>query len=254
MHIQKNAIINMIKHTYFSPLYMKRILIKISGEALSTNSEFIDKAAMTQVQEEIEEASKNNEIGIVLGGGNFWRGRDNEELGLFRGKSDHIGMLATVMNALAFSAFLEAKGIQTAVFSARSMPSFCEEFSLEKVERAFAEKRICFFCGGSGNPFFTTDSASALRAIEIKANMYAKATTVDGVYSADPRSNPNATRYETVSFKEVIEKHLKVMDTSAFALCKENNLPIQVFDGTKKGNIAKVLKGEIIGTMVNKEG
>lgn len=233
---------------------MKRILIKISGEALSTTGECIDKTAMENVQAEIQSASEKNEIGIVLGGGNFWRGRDNEELGLFRGKSDHVGMLATVMNALAFSAFLEKNGIATAVFSARSMPSFCEEFSLEKVERAFAEKRICFFCGGSGNPFFTTDSASALRAVEIQADMYAKATTVDGVYSDDPRTNPNATRYETVSFTEVIENHLKVMDTAAFALCKENNLPIQVFDGTQKGNISKVLNGEVIGTMVQEKG
>ncbi len=228
----------------------KRILIKISGEMLSTNGKFIDKPAMTALKNEIEEASKISEIGIVLGGGNFWRGRDNENLELFRGKSDHVGMLATVMNALSFSAFLENFGIKTAVFSARSMPSFCEEFNLEKMDKAFEENKICFFCGGTGSPFFTTDSASALRAIEIKADMYAKATTIDGVYNSDPRKNTDAKKYETVSFQEVISKQLQVMDTAAFALCNENNLPVQVFDGSKKGNIAKVLKGEIIGTIV----
>ncbi len=228
----------------------KRILLKISGEMLSSNGKFIDKPAMIALKNEIEEASKNAEIGIVLGGGNFWRGKDNENLGLFRGKSDHIGMLATVMNALSFSTFLENFNIKTAVFSARSMPSFCEEFNLEAVEKAFLENRICFFCGGTGNPFFTTDSASALRAIEIKADMYAKATTIDGVYDSDPRNNPNAKKYENVSFQEVISKQLQVMDTSAFALCNENNLPIQVFDGSKQGNIAKVLQGDIVGTIV----
>ncbi|HID92174.1 TPA: UMP kinase [Candidatus Peregrinibacteria bacterium] len=228
----------------------KRILIKISGEMLSTNGKFIDKPAMLALKNELEEASKISEIGIVLGGGNFWRGRDNEELELFRGKSDHIGMLATVMNALSFSAFLEKFTIKTAVFSARSMPSFCEEFNLEKVDKAFEEGRICFFCGGTGSPFFTTDSASALRAIEIKADMYAKATTIDGVYDSDPRKNSDAKKYKTVSFQEVIAKQLQVMDTAAFALCNENNLAVQIFDGSKKGNISKVLKGETIGTIV----
>ncbi len=229
----------------------KRILIKISGEMLSSNGKFIDKTAMIALKNEIEEASKISEIGIVLGGGNFWRGKDNEDLELFRGKSDHIGMLATVMNALSFSSFLENFNIKTAVFSARSMPSFCEEFNLEKVDTAFQENRICFFCGGTGNPFFTTDSASALRAIEIKADMYAKATTIDGVYDSDPRKNINAKKYETVSFQEVIAKQLQVMDTAAFALCNENNLPVQVFDGSKKGNISKVLQGKTIGTIVS---
>ncbi len=229
---------------------MARICIKISGETLSSNGEFIEKKAMDTLKDEIVEASKKNEIGIILGGGNFWRGRDNENLELFRGKSDSIGMLATVMNALAFSAFLEKNGIETAVFSSRSMPSFCEEFTIDKTNRAFSEGKICFFCGGTGNPYFTTDSASALKAIEIEADFYAKATTIDGVYDSDPRKNPNAKKYEKVSFQEVISKQLQVMDTSAFALCKENGLPVQVFDGTQKGNIAKVLQGEIIGTMV----
>lgn len=229
---------------------MARICIKISGETLSSNGEFVEKNAMEKLKNEIIQASKTNEIGIILGGGNFWRGRDNENLGLFRGKSDSIGMLATVMNALAFSAFLEKDGISTAVFSSRSMPSFCEEFTIYKANRAFKEGRICFFCGGTGNPYFTTDSASALKAIEINADFYAKATTVDGVYDCDPRKNPDAKKYETVSFQEVISKQLQVMDTAAFALCNENNLPVQVFDGTIEGNISRVLNGEKVGTLV----
>lgn len=228
----------------------KRICIKISGEMLSMTGKFIDKQAMLNLKNELKDACTVSEIGIILGGGNFWRGRDNENLELFRGKSDHVGMLATVMNALSFSAFLENFGIETAVFSARSMPSFCEEFSLEKVDKAFSEGKICFFCGGTGSPYFTTDSASALRAIEIKADMYAKATTIDGVYDCDPRKNKDAKKYETVSFEEVISKQLKVMDTAAFALCNENSMQIQVFDGSIKGNIAKVLKGEMVGTLV----
>lgn len=230
---------------------MKRILLKISGEMLSTDGFSIQSEALENVYTELKDGiAKGVEIGIVLGGGNFWRGRDNENLQLFRGKSDQVGMLATVMNAITFSAFLEKQGVQTAIFSARSMPSFCDEFSFDRAEKAFAEKRVCFFCGGTGNPYFTTDSASALKAIETKCDMYAKATTVDGVYDSDPRENSNAQKYETVSFAEVISKDLKVMDTTAFALCRENNLPVRVFDGSTKGNIAKIIAGESIGTLV----
>lgn len=217
---------------------------------LSSTQAFVDLAGMEKLANQIILQKENTQLGIVLGGGNFWRGRENESLGLLRAKSDAVGMLATVMNAISFSAFLEKKGVKTAVFSARSMPSFCDEFSVDRVEKAFAEKRICFFCGGTGNPFFTTDSASVLRAVEIGADVYAKATTVDGVYSADPKKDPNAVRYDTISFQEVLSKGLAVMDTSAFALAKENNLPLQVFDGISSGNIARVLQGECIGTMV----
>jgi uridylate kinase len=228
-----------------------RILLKISGEMLTNSSSPVERESLENLKNELVEGYKSGtQIAIVLGGGNIWRGRDTESLGIFRGKSDHIGMLATVMNALSFSAYLEENGIKTAVFSARSIPSFCEEFSLDKAEKALQEGKICFFCGGTGSPFFTTDSACALRAIETKCDMIGKATTVDGVYDADPRKNPDAKKYETVSFDEVIEKDLKVMDTTAFALCRDNNLPIQVFDGEAKGNIAKIVKGEKIGTTV----
>ncbi len=230
---------------------MKRILLKISGEMLSTDGFSVQSAALENVYSELKAGIENGtQMGIVLGGGNFWRGRDNENLELFRGKSDQVGMLATIMNALVFSAFLEKQGVKTAVFSARSMPSFCDEFTFDRAEKAFAEGRVCFFCGGTGNPYFTTDSASALKAIETKCDLYAKATTVDGVYDADPRTNPDAKKYDTVSFDEVISKDLKVMDTSAFSLCRENGLPIVVFDGEKPGNIAKVIAGEKIGTLV----
>ena len=231
---------------------MKRILLKISGEMLSSTGFSVQTDALENVYAELKAGIESKtEIGIVLGGGNFWRGRDNENLELFRGKSDQVGMLATIMNALVFSAFLEKKGVKTAVFSSRSMPSFCDEFSFDRAEKAFAEGRVCFFCGGTGNPYFTTDSASALKAIETKCDLYAKATTVDGIYDSDPRSNPNAKKYSEISFDEVISQDLKVMDTSAFALCRENSLPIIVFDGTQKGNLAKVIAGEQIGTLVS---
>ena len=231
---------------------MKRILLKISGEMLSSTGFSVQTDALENVYTELEAGIKSKtEIGIVLGGGNFWRGRDNENLELFRGKSDQVGMLATIMNALVFSAFLEKKGVKRAVFSSRSMPSFCDEFSFDRAEKAFAEGRVCFFCGGTGNPYFTTDSASALKAIETKCDLYAKATTVDGIYDSDPRTNPNAKKYSEISFDEVISQDLKVMDTSAFALCRENSLPIIVFDGTQKGNLAKVIAGEKIGTLVS---
>lgn len=230
---------------------MKRILLKISGETLSSNGKFVEKESINSLVREIKEGIGENQLGIVLGGGNFWRGRDNESLEIFRGKSDHVGMLATVMNALIFAEFLKKNNFGAKVFSARSMPSFCEEFSLEKVEKAFSENKICLFAGGTGSPFFTTDSASALRAIEIKANIYAKATTVDGVYSTDPNIDKNAFKYDKITFSEVIKNNLKVMDTSAFALCQENNLSIQVFNGKIKGNITKVLKGDEIGTIIS---
>jgi uridylate kinase len=240
------------KKNYFLFILMKRILLKISGEMLSTDGFSVQSKALENVYQELKEGYESGkQIGIVLGGGNFWRGRDNENLQLFRGKSDQVGMLATVMNALVFSAYLEKKGVKTAVFSSRSMPSFCQEFSFNQAEKAFEEGRICFFCGGTGNPYFTTDSASALKAIETKCDMYAKATTVDGVYDSDPRKNPHAKKYIEVSFDEVIQKNLQVMDTAAFALCRENNLPIRVFDGATKGNIAAIISGEKIGTFIS---
>lgn len=231
---------------------MKRILLKISGEMLSVDGFSVQSEALENVYSELKAGIESGvEIGIVLGGGNFWRGRDNENLELFRGKSDQVGMLATIMNALVFSAFLEKQGVKTAVFSSRSMPSFCDEFSFDRAEKAFAEGRVCFFCGGTGNPYFTTDSASALKAIETKCDLYAKATTIDGVYDSDPRKDPNAKKYDEVSFDEVIQKNLQVMDTAAFALCRENALPVLVFDGATKGNIAKIIAGEKIGTRVS---
>lgn len=231
---------------------MRRILLKISGEMLTGNDhEIVNPKALQRVYEELKDAyEKGVQIGIVLGGGNIWRGRETENIGIFRGKSDLVGMLATVMNALVLSSFLEAKNIKTMVFSSQTMPSFCESFSIDRAERAFAEGRICFFCGGTGNPFFTTDSASALKAIEMKCDVYAKATTVDGVYDKDPRKHNDAVKYQKISFSEVLDKRLSVMDIAAFAMCQDYALPIQVFNGDTPGNIAKVLLGEIIGTMV----
>ncbi len=236
----------------FPFLNMRRVLLKISGEMLCKAShEMVNASSLELLYSELKESyEKGVQIGIVLGGGNIWRGRETENLGIFRGKSDLVGMLATIMNALVLSSFLETKGIKTMVFSSHSMPSFCEPFSIDRAERAFAEGRICFFSGGTGNPFFTTDSASALKAIEMKCDVYAKATTVDGVYDKDPRKFSDAVKYETVSFSEVLEKQLSVMDVAAFAMCKDYALPIQVFNGDTPGNIAKVLAGGVIGTLV----
>lgn len=231
---------------------MRRVLLKISGEMLShTDNETVNPSSLQRIYEELKDGyEKKIQIGIVLGGGNIWRGRETQNLGIFRGKSDLIGMLATVINALVLSSYLQTKGMKTMVFSSHSMPSFCESFSIDRAEKAFSEGYICFFCGGTGNPFFTTDSASALKAIEMQCDMYAKATTVDGVYNKDPRKYTDAIKYDTVSFEEVLEKRLSVMDIAAFALCQDNTLPIQVFNGEIPGNIAKVLNGEVIGTMV----
>lgn len=229
-----------------------RVLLKISGEMLTNSSNPVERECLESLKNELSVAyNAGTQIAIVVGGGNIWRGRDTQSLGIFRGKSDSIGMLATVMNALSFSAFLEENNMKTAVFSSRSMPSFCEEFSIDKAENAFSKERICFFCGGTGSPFFTTDSACALKAIETKCDFIGKATTVDGVYDCDPRKNPDAKKYDAVSFDEVIEKNLQVMDTAAFALARENRLSIQIFDGSQEGNIAKILAGEKIGTIVS---
>lgn len=231
---------------------MRRVLLKVSGEMLSGSTENIVRHdALLRLYDELKDAyAKGVQIGIVLGGGNIWRGRETQDLGIFRGKSDLVGMLATVMNALVLSSFLQTKGIKTTVFSSNSMPSFCEAFSIDRAEKAFEDGNICFFCGGTGNPFFTTDSASALKAIEMRCDLYAKATTVDGVYDKDPRKHSDAIKYDRVSFAEVLEKRLSIMDIAAFAMCQDYALPIQVFNGDVPGNISQVLSGKIIGTMV----
>jgi len=230
---------------------MKRILLKISGEMLSTSGTSVQTEALENVYSELKTGIESGiEIGIVLGGGNFWRGRDNENLQLFRGKSDQVGMLATIMNALIFSAFLEKQGVKTAVFSSRSMPSFCDEFSFDRAEKAFEEGRICFFCGGTGNPYFTTDTAASVRAIEIQADLLLKATKVDGIYDSDPMKNNDAIRYDSLSYDEAISRELGVMDLTAMVLCRENKMSLGVFNMFDKGALAAIIAGESIGTTV----
>lgn len=239
----------MLGEFFFS--HMSRVLLKISGEMLSGEKEQFDLGSLKFLCDEIRPAVQNGvQVGIVLGGGNLWRGRDQEAYGFFRGESDKIGMLATVINALVVSNFFALHGIPAEVLSARIMQNICEPFSRERAEKGFAEGKVILFAGGTGSPFFTTDSAAALRAVETQCDFLAKATTVEGVFTADPKKDPHAQKYETLSFHEAIQKDLKVMDASAFSLCKENAVPIRVFDGFIPGNISAILQGKNIGTLV----
>ena len=190
------------------------------------------------------------EIGIVIGGGNIFRGLSGVNAGFDRVTGDYMGMLATVINGLALQSALSAQGAQAVVFSAIKMDPVTEYYSPEKVKEALKNHKIVIFVGGTGNPFFTTDTASALRAVEMGANIMLKGTRVDGVYTADPEKDKNAKRYDQITFDEAIEKNLRIMDATAFALCRENKLPLMVFDMNKKGNLQKLISGEKIGTLV----
>jgi uridylate kinase len=233
------------------PVY-KRILLKLSGESLSTNEEIIDPAILDQYAIEIREAKKMGvEIAIVIGGGNIFRGKAAEKAGIDRAQGDYMGMLATVINGMAIQASLEKYGMFTRLLTAIKMDAVCEPFIRRRAIRHLEKGRIVIFGAGTGNPYFTTDSAASLRAIEIGADAVLKGTRVDGVYTADPEKDPTATRYTKISFEEVISKDLKVMDLTAFALCKENKLPIIVFDMNKPLNLLKLIKGEDVGTVIS---
>ncbi len=231
----------------------KRVLIKISGEALMGAQTYgIDTNFAKSVAEEIKAVHDLGvEVAIVVGGGNIFRGVSKSAEGMDRAAADYIGMLATVMNAVVLQDALEKTGVFTRVLSAIDIPQLAEAFIRRRAVRHLEKGRVVILAGGTGNPYFTTDSAAALRAIEVNAEVLMKATKVDGIYSADPVSNPDATRYETVSYQEVIEKNLRVMDTSAISLCRENNLPILVFNMKESGNIIKAVNGDLaIGTLV----
>ncbi len=230
----------------------KRILLKLSGESLMADKDFgIDPVRLKDYAMDINEVSRNGiEIGIVIGGGNIFRGLSGVNEGFDRVTGDYMGMLATVINGLALHSALSGLGAQAVVFSAIRMDPVTEYYSPEKVKEALKNHKIVIFVGGTGNPFFTTDTASALRAVEMGANIMLKGTRVDGVYTADPEKDKNAKRYDQISFDEAIEKNLRIMDTTAFALCRENKLPLMVFDMNKKGNLQKVISGEKIGTLV----
>src|ERR1043166_1065299 len=230
----------------------KRILLKLSGESLMGNKQFgIDHDRLTEYAAQIKEiADMGIEVAIVIGGGNIFRGIQASQGGMDRVQGDYMGMLATVINSMALQSSLEKAGVETRLQSAIKMEQICEPFIRRKAVRHLEKNRVVIFGAGTGNPYFTTDTAATLRAIEIEADVVLKGTRVDGIYTADPEKDKTATRYETISFDEVYKKGLEVMDMTAFTLCKENNLPIIVFDMNKQGNLSKLVKGDKVGTLV----
>jgi uridylate kinase len=233
----------------------KRILLKLSGESLMGDKQFgIDHDRLSQYAKEIKEVvDMGMEVAIVIGGGNIFRGIQAAEGGMDRVQGDYMGMLATVINSMALQSSLEALNVSTRMQSAIKMEEICESFIRRRAVRHLEKGRVVIFGAGTGNPYFTTDSAASLRAIEIEADVILKGTRVDGIYTADPEKDKTATKYETISFTEVYEKGLNVMDLTAFTLCNENKLPIIVFDMNKPGNLMRVAKGEQVGTLVEFE-
>jgi uridylate kinase len=231
----------------------KRILLKLSGEALMGTKQYgIDAQRLSEYAEEIKEVvDKGIEVAIVIGGGNIFRGLAGASNGMDRVQADHMGMLATVINGLALQSALELQGVQTRLQSAIKINEVAEPFIRRRAMRHLEKGRVVIFGGGTGNPYFTTDSAAVLRAIEIEADVILKGTRVDGIYTSDPEKDKTATKFDTITFKDVLIKGLKVMDTTAFTLSQENELPIVVFDMNKKGNLMKLVSGENIGTVVN---
>jgi len=238
-----------------SPAY-KRILLKLSGEVLMGEGGLaIDPTVTARVAGEIKDArDAGHELCVVVGGGNIFRGLSAAAKGIERATADYMGMLATVMNALAVQNALEQVGVDTRVQSAIPMQSVCEPFIRRRAMRHLEKGRVVIFAAGVGSPFFTTDSGAALRAAEMNCDALFKGTSVDGVYNADPKKDPAAKRYETVSYDTVLADNLKVMDASAIALCRDNNIPIVVFNIREPGNLASVLRGEGVSTVVQKEG
>ena len=232
----------------------KRILLKLSGEALmGSHSHGIDPSRLNNYAKQIKEIQKEGvEIAIVIGGGNIFRGVSGSSKGMDRVQADYMGMLATVINGLALQNALENMDIPTRLQSAIKMESIAEPFIKRKATRHLEKGRVVIFASGTGNPYFTTDSAAVLRAIEINAEVILKGTRVDGIYNEDPEINKEAIKFDNISFEETIKKGLKIMDTTAFTLSKENELPIIVFDMNTKGNLTKVIMGENIGTKVSK--
>ena len=230
-----------------------RVLLKLSGEALMGEQQYgIDPERLNDYAEEIAEASKQAQIAIVIGGGNIFRGLQGASKGMDRIQGDYMGMLATVINSMALQSTLQSKGVKTALLSGVFIDRIADSMSSAKAIKLLEEGNVVIIGGGSGNPFFTTDTASALRAVEVRADIILKGTRVDGIYTADPEKDPTATKFEHITYDEAYNKNLKVMDLTAFTLCKENNMPMYVFDMNTKGNLLKVLNGEEIGTLVTK--
>lgn len=234
-----------------TPKY-KRILVKLSGESLMGDKSFgFDTAVLSQFAKDIKEATDLGvEVAVVIGGGNIYRGMNEVESGIERAHGDYMGMLATVINGMALQASLEKIGVYTRLLSAIKMEQIAEPYIRRRAIRHVEKGRVVIFGAGTGNPYFTTDTAGSLRAIEIGADVILKGTRVDGIYSADPEKDKNAVLYDHISFQECIARNLKVMDMTAFTLCMENNLPIIVFNMNKPGNLSRVVKGEKVGTLV----
>ncbi len=230
----------------------KRILLKLSGEALMAGrSHGIDPERLENyIDEIIEVSSLGTQVGIVIGGGNIFRGISGVEAGFDRVKGDYMGMLATVINGLALQSAFESKGKKARLFTAIRMDPVAEFYYKPKVIEALENNEIVIFSGGTGNPYFTTDTASTLRAVEMEADVMLKGTRVDGVYTADPEKDPEAEKYDEISFKEALNKELRILDLTAFTMCKENELPIIVFNMNEKGNLKKLVSGEKIGTLI----
>ena len=230
-----------------------RILLKLSGEALMGNQKYgIDSDVLSSYAKDIKSiVDKECQIAIVIGGGNIYRGIQSEKSGFDRVQGDHMGMLATIINGMALQSALESLNIETRLQTAIRMEQIAEPYIRRRAIRHLEKNRVVIFGGGTGNPYFTTDTAAALRAVEIEADTILKGTRVDGVYSADPEKDKNATKFETITFDEAYSLDLKIMDLTAFTLCKENKLPINVFNMNTKGNLLKVCEGKKVGTLIN---
>lgn len=233
----------------------KRVLLKLSGESLMGQQSYgIDPNILTQYATDVKHAvDAGVEVAIVIGGGNIFRGLSGAAQGMDRVQGDYMGMLATLINSMALQAELEKQGLKTELLSGLAIEPICKEMSRRRAIEAMTQGRVVIIGGGSGNPFFTTDTASALRAVEIMADAILKGTRVDGIYTADPEKDKTATKFQHLSFQEALSKRLKVMDLTAFALCEENNLPIYVFDMNRPGNLLRVVSGENIGTEVSNQ-
>jgi len=233
----------------------KRVLLKISGEALLGSKSFgLDLGELKTIAEEVAQVHElGTQIAVVVGGGNIFRGAGEKQTKIERTTGDYMGMIATVINALAFQNMLEGAGVPTRVQSAIEMSQVAEPYIRRRAIRHLEKGRVVVFSAGTGNPFFTTDTAAALRAMEISAEILMKATKVDGVYSDDPLVNPEAEKFNTLTYEYVLEKRLKVMDSTAIALCMDNNMPIVVFNLKKRGNMIRAVKGEAVGTLVKGE-
>lgn len=231
----------------------KRIMLKLSGEALAKEGEFgLDHLTVKNIAKEIEAVvKKGTQVAVVVGGGNIWRFRDNTDSGIERTSSDYIGMLATIMNSVGLQSTLEEMGVYTRVCSAIDVPQLAEPYLRRRALRHLEKGRVVICAGGTGNPYFTTDSAAALRAAELECDVLLKATNVDGIYEEDPKKNPKAKMFDSLTYEETIQKQIKVMDQAAFSICMDNNTPIRVFNFNQPGNLLKAVSGDSIGTLVH---